>query len=199
MSVHGVGAAAAHRPQFTQTAQRGSRPVAPQPSTEGAGGTTVGPTSGHNPPAHGVRRLMAEGHFDGKNSYGPLVAKFGVPPEPSADPTDQVAPLEGSEELAMIEPVPADGLAIDASGSALDVTAPPAEPNAGTDLGIDDILLDEPAPDQPASSEPSLLDIDTLLMEELVNEQTVIEEIVEQLDDATEGRTGPGDTTEVAV
>lgn len=199
MSVHGVGAAAAHRPQFTQTAQRGNRPAAPQTSTEGAGDTTVGPTSGHNPPAHGVRRLMAEGHFDGKNSYGPLVAKFGLPPEPPVDPTDEMAPLEGSEELAMIEPVPADGLVIDASGSALDVTAPPAEPDAGTDLGIDDILLDEPAPDEPANSEPGLLDIDTLLMEELINEQTVIEEIVEQLDDAIEGSTVSGDTTEVAV
>lgn len=196
MSVHGVGAAAAHRPQVTQNVQRGNRPAAPQGTAETDGGT-VAPRSGNNPPAHGVRRLMAEGHFDGKNSYGPLVAKFGPPPGPSVDSTDAVASLEGSGELALTEPASADGLKLDASGSALDVTAPAAESGAG--VGIDVVPLDELASDEPAGAEPGLLDIDTLLMEELVNDQTVIEEIVEQLGDVSEGSPTPGDTTEVAV
>lgn len=200
MSVHGVGAAAAHRPQFTQNAQRGNRPSAPQTPTEGEGNTAVGPTSGHNPPAHGVQRLLVEGHFDGKNSYGPLVAKFGAPPEPAAvESSDEIAPLEGVGEPVPTEPVPEDGLVIDASGTALDATLPSVDPEGTPALGLDEMLLDETVPEDPPIAEPGLLDIDALLMEELVNDQTVIEQIVDQLDQTTEDGGTSEDTTDVAA
>ena len=208
MSVHGVGAAAAHPPQFTQNTQRGNRPAAPQTTTEGDGTTSVGPSSSHQPPAHGVRGLIEAGHFDGKNSYEHLVAKFGDPRPPASaleetapvdETSDEVALLEGIEEPTATETGASDSLAIDVEGTALDATVPVLDPEAELEVGIDESLLDELAPEEPTVTEPSLLDIDSLLMEELINEQTVIEEIVEQLDEAVEDTETPEDTTDVAA
>ena len=203
MSVHGVGAAAAHRPQFTPSAQRANRP-APQTSTESTGTAAIAPTNGHNPPAHGVRRLLAEGHFTDSGACGPLVAKFGPPPEAVEETAlvegaiDEAMPLEGAEEPAPLENVARDGLVIDTEGTALDVTVPAVDPVAELEIGIDETLLDEPASEEPTVTAPTLLDIDTLLMEELINEQTVIEQIVDQLDETTEP-TEPTEPTEGAV
>ena len=199
MSVHGVGAAAAHRPQFTQNTQRGNRPAAPQTSTEGTA-TSAAPTAGHNPPAHGVRLLIEAGHFDGKNSYEHLAAKFGDPRTlaPVDQTTDEVALLDGAEEPAPLETVASGSLVIDTEGTALDVAVPAVDPEAELEIGIDETLLDEPAPEEPTVTAPTLLDIDTLLMEELINEQTVIEQIVDQLDETTEP-TEPTEPTEGAV
>jgi len=196
MPVHGVGAAAAHRPQFVQSMSRGNRPQAPQPSNEG--GTSVAPTSGHHPPAHGVRRLLEAGHFDGKNSYGPLTAKFGAP---AGVLEENALEVEGVEE-APVEEAPLDepieqteevqtGLVIDASGTALDGQAPVVEPIEG-ETGLEQLLPTETedpldAPIEGPVTEPGLLDMDTLLMEELINETTVLEEIVEQVVESTDG------------
>ena len=142
---------------------------------------------------------MAEGHFNNSGAYGPLVAKFGLPPEPAAASTDEVALVEGGEDAPATEPTETDGLVIDASGTALDGTPPAPEAEGASEPGLDEILLDEPAPDESTTTESGLLDIDSLLMEELVNEQTVIEEIVEQIDETSDEKPVTDDTTDVAV
>ncbi len=175
MSVHGVGAAAAHRPQFTQNTQRpqgaqnterGNRPTPTQPSTQGTGATSVVPDSDHQPPAHGVRRLIAEGHFEGKNSYGPLTAKFGAP----------LAPLEATDPIA--------GTTLEAIEEAA-ATDPLLNPEE-TPIIIDrqpDILPPTPPP---AGTQP-LLDIDALLMEELINDSSTVGQFVDQVIKPSDG------------
>lgn len=173
MSVHGVGATAAHRPQFTQNTQRspgaqntqrGNRPTPAQPSTEGSGATSIAPASGHQPPAHGVRRLINEGHFEGKNSYAPLTAKFGAPPAPpeATDPITETT-LEAIEEAAATDPL------LNPEETPVIIEREP------------DILPPTPPP---AGNQP-LLNIDALLMEELINDSSTVGEFVEQQSMAT--------------
>lgn len=165
MSVHGVGAAAAHRPQLAQGLQRGNRPTPAQPSTEGDGTTSAAPASGHQPPAHGVRRLINEGHFDGKNSYGPLTAKFGAPTTPLAE-TDPIAAtaLETIQEATTADPL------LNQEDTPIIFERQP------------DIL--PPAPPPPTNQQ--LLDIDALLMEELINDSSTVGQFVEQLAEPSE-------------
>jgi len=188
MPVHGVGAAAAHRPQFTQSAQRGNRPAAPQPAAQdGAATAAVSPATGHQPPAHGVRRLLAEGHFDGKNSYEHLVAKFGPPPTVTEEIT-----LESTEDPGTPEPL----LDIDQLALALElpleteppVTQPEEEPT------IEQLIPDEIVPQAPQPSTTGLLDIDALLMEELVNEQSLVGQFIDPVNPTND----PTDDTQTA-
>lgn len=190
MSVHGVGAAAAHRPQFAQNTQRGNRP-APTQTTEGDANTAVAPPNG--PPAHGVRRLLAEGHFTDSGAYGPLTAKFGVPVGPT-----EAAPEDAAETGAAEPLVNVDELVL-----ALELETPPqldaplVEP-VETPM-IDELLPEGPPPEDPPVTASGLLDIDSLLMEELVNEQPIIEQIVDQLADAPEPTDGTDDTDVLAA
>jgi hypothetical protein len=178
MSLHGVGAAAAHRPQFAQSAQRspntqsaqrspntqntqrGNRPAPTQPSTQGTGAASVASASDHQPPAHGVRRLIADGHFEGKNSYGPLTAKFGAPPPPleATDPITETT-LEAIQEAAVTDPL------LNPEETPMIIERQP------------EILPPTPPP---ATNQP-LLDIDALLMEELINDSSTVGEFVDQL------------------
>ena len=186
MQVHGVGAGPrgfnAGPPQAP--ANRPQRSEASPP----AGGTDiVTPSSGHHPPAHGVRRLLEAGHFEGSGAYSAHVARLGVPAYALAaeTPVDEIPTDEALVEDLVVEE-PGEAVLDAPVDTVLD------EP---VDTILDDLVenIVEPADgvvvEEPPAEDPALLDLDALLMEELIAEQeappTLLEQIVETIEDDT--------------
>lgn len=145
MRIDGAGAG----PQWPERARGAGKPA----TTEGAPApeTTAqpDPLPPESPPAHGVRRLLEAGHFDGKSNESMLAERFGVVITPPIDPAVDAPPID--EAPAIEDTPPSD-------------QAPSEEPPV-VDSPVDDA---PPIEEPPSASIPEPI-VDTNLTEELID------------------------------
>ena len=140
MRITGAGAG----PQWPERARGAGKPTAdegaPTPGAtgkpEGAGKPDTTPPAG--PPAHGVRRLLEAGHFEGKSNELMLAERFGVELNLAAPPADETT-----------DPVDAP------AGDTPPVDPPVTDPPADT---TDPVVTDPPVIDPPADTTPPVVE-----------------------------------------
>ena len=175
MQVSGAGAGP-RGPQNLPPQAAVNRPQRSEASPPTGPASPITPSGGHHPPAHGLRRLMAAGHFaEGSSAYTAHAAKLGLPA--SALATDETP----TNEIPTGE-TPVEGIVVE---------GPVIEGPVIEEVLVQEATLDERAAPADDPAQPALLDLDALLMEELIAEQDEPPSLLETLAETVEEAPSP--------